>query len=149
MQFRADNREISAEEYAKGDEIVERTLIKQSKTDKLAYCPQIAKLKEGYDSLMTCEPYQTYLLDENGPLNFSMGLAHKNSEQLPKLYHFTNGIDLAPKHKLKEWHYNYGPNAYRMMINKREAADIDDVYDYEMAKALYAMKDPHPTTKID
>ena len=37
------------EEYAKADEVVERTLIKQSKKDKLAYCPQIAKLKEGYD----------------------------------------------------------------------------------------------------
>ena len=49
IQFRADNREIKAEEYAKADEIIERTLIKQSKTDKLAYCPQIAKLKEGHD----------------------------------------------------------------------------------------------------
>ena len=49
VQFRADNREIKAEEYEKADEIVERTLIKQSKSDKLAYCPQIAKLKEGYD----------------------------------------------------------------------------------------------------
>ena len=49
VQFRADNREIKPEEYAKADEIVERTLIKQSKSDKLAYCPQIAKLKEGYD----------------------------------------------------------------------------------------------------
>lgn len=49
IQFRANNREIKTEEYAKADEIVERTLIKQSKKDKLAYCPQIAKLKEGYD----------------------------------------------------------------------------------------------------
>ena len=49
IQFRADNREIKTEEYSKADEIVERTLIKQSKKDKLAYCPQIAKLKEGYD----------------------------------------------------------------------------------------------------
>ena len=49
VQFRADSREIKAEEYAKADEIVERTLMKQSKSDKLAYCPQIAKLKEGYD----------------------------------------------------------------------------------------------------
>ena len=49
VQFRADSREIKAEEYAKADEIVERTLTKQSKSDKLAYCPQIAKLKEGYD----------------------------------------------------------------------------------------------------
>ncbi len=49
IQFRADKREIKSEEYAKADEIVERTLIRQSKSDKLAYCPQIAKLKEGYD----------------------------------------------------------------------------------------------------
>lgn len=103
------------------------------------------KLQEGYDSLITCSPYQTYLMDENGPLNFKMGLEHKNSEQLPMLYHFTNGIDLAPKDKVKEWHYNYGPRAYRLLVNKREAADIDDVYDYEMAKILYAMKDPNPT----
>ena len=103
------------------------------------------KLKEGYDSLITCSPYQTYLMDVNGPLNFEMGLAHKNSEQLPMLYHFTNGINLAPKDKIIEWHYNYGPKAYRLLINKREAADIDDVYDYEIAKALYTMKDPFPT----
>ena len=49
IQFRADKREISSEEYDKADEIVERTLIKQSSSDKLAYCPQIAKLKEGRD----------------------------------------------------------------------------------------------------
>ena len=49
IQFRADSREIKPQEYKKADEIVERTLIKQSKKDKLAYCPQIAKLKEGYD----------------------------------------------------------------------------------------------------
>ena len=49
IQFRADKRDIKSEEYAKADEIVERTLIKQYKKDKLAYCPQIAKLKEGRD----------------------------------------------------------------------------------------------------
>lgn len=103
------------------------------------------KLQEGYDSLVTCSPYQTYLMDDNGPLNFKMGLEHKNSEQLPMLYHFTNGIDLAPKDKVKEWHYNYGPKYYKLLVNKREAADIDDVYDYEMAKILYAMEDPKPT----
>ena len=86
------------------------------------------KLKEGYDSLITVSPYQTYLMDDNGPLNFKMGLEHKNSEQLPMMYHFTNG-----------------PKYYQLVINKREAADIDDLYDYEMAKALYAMKDPNPT----
>ena len=103
------------------------------------------KLEEGYDSLITVSPYQTYLMDDNGPLNFKMGLGHKNSEQLPMMYHFTNGIDLAPTAKVREWHYNYGPKYYQLVVNKREAADIDDLYDYEMAKALWAMKDPNPT----
>ena len=49
IQFRAANREIKDEEYEKADEVVARTLDKQAKVDKLAYCPQIAKLKEGYD----------------------------------------------------------------------------------------------------
>ena len=46
---------------------------------------------------------------------------------------------------MSECHYNYGPKADRLLVNKREAADIDDLYDYERAKALYAMKDPNPT----
>lgn len=98
------------------------------------------KLNEGYDSLITCLPYQHYLMDENGPMNFKMGLEHKNSEQLPVIYHFTNGINLAPKDKIREWKYNYGPKAYRLLVNKREAADIDDIYDYVCAKAMYDME---------
>ena len=49
IQLRADRREIKSEEYSLADEIVQRTLEKQEKSDKLAYCPQIANLKEGYD----------------------------------------------------------------------------------------------------
>ena len=70
IQFRADNREIKNEEYSKADEVVERTLIKQSKKDKLAYCPQIAKLKEGYDyyigSLKSGRKVAEALTDEFG-----------------------------------------------------------------------------------
>lgn len=70
IQFRADNREIHPEEYKKADEIVQRTLNKQYKKDKLAYCPQIAKLKEGYDyyigSLKSGRKVANALKDEFG-----------------------------------------------------------------------------------
>ena len=70
IQFRADSRDIKKEEYEKADEVVEKTLIKQSKKDKLAYCPQIAKLKEGYDyyigSLKTGRKVAEALKDEFG-----------------------------------------------------------------------------------
>ena len=70
VQFRADNRDIKEEEYQKADETVERTLTKQSKKDKLAYCPQIARLKEGYDyyigSLKTARKVAENLKEEFG-----------------------------------------------------------------------------------
>lgn len=72
IQFRADNREIHPEEYEKADEVVQRTLNKQYKKDKLAYCPQIAKLKEGYDyyigSLKSGRKVANALKDEFGGL---------------------------------------------------------------------------------
>lgn len=97
------------------------------------------KLEEGYDSLITLEPKQTFFMDKNGPLNFKTGLEHKNSEFLEPIYHFTNGINIAPKKKIAEWHYNYGPNPYKLMVNKREAADIDDIYDYVCALVLHEL----------
>ena len=99
------------------------------------------KLKEGYDSLVTLHPMQSFYLDKSGPINFETGLNHKNSEFLEPIYHFTNGINLAPKQKIAEWHYNYGPNPYKLMVNKREAADIDDIYDYVQALAMLHMPD--------
>lgn len=99
------------------------------------------KIEEGFDSLITLEPKQTFFMDKNGPLNFKTGLEHKNSEFLEPIYHFTNGINIAPKKKIAEWHYNYGPNPYKLMVNKREAADIDDIYDYVCAVAMYKIPD--------
>lgn len=97
------------------------------------------KLNEGFDSLVTLHPMQSFYLDKNGPINYETGLNHKNSEFLEPIYHFTNGINLAPKAKIAEWHYNYGPNPYKLMVNKREAADIDDIYDYVQALAMLNM----------
>lgn len=99
------------------------------------------KMEEGYDSLITVLPCRSYYMDENGPINFKTGLEHKNSEYLKPIYHFTNGINICPRKKLKEWHYNYGPNPYRLLVNKREAADIDDLYDYVQAVAMLEMPD--------
>ena len=53
--------------------------------------------------------------------------------------YYTNGINLAPKAKIAEWHYNFGPNPYKLMVNKREATDIDDIFDYVCALAMYDM----------
>lgn len=107
------------------------------------------KMEEGYDSLVTLHPMQSFYMDKNGPINFETGLNHKNSEFLEPIYHFTNGINLAPKSKIAEWHYNYGPNPYKLMVNKREAADIDDIYDYVQALAMLNMPERMEDFSLD
>jgi N-acylneuraminate cytidylyltransferase len=107
------------------------------------------KLKDGYDSLITVQKYQHYLLDENGPLNFEMGLKHKNSEHLPVLHFFTNGINIAPKESMKKWRYNFGPKAYRLEISKKEAVDIDDIYDLECARVWLNFTLPPPLNSFE
>ena len=111
IQFRADNREIKKEEYAKADEVVERTLIKQSKKDKLAYCPQIAKLKEGYDyyigSLKSGRKVAEALIDEFGGV----------VKESPRLISEDKST---------------GKGLYRIWISVRiPEAEIDDFIEYE------------------
>lgn len=98
------------------------------------------KLDEGYDSLVTVLPFKHYLMDGKGPFNFSRGKAHPNSQKLPDYYLFTNGIQLTPHGKYKEWGDRIGEKPYLMEVKKDEAVDIDDIYDYEYAKLLWQMR---------
>ena len=93
-------------------------------------------LQEGYDSLITVLPFQHFLLNENGPMNFGIGKKHKNSQFLPKYDFFTNGVVLAPIKVVKELHYNFGNNPYRYRVTQKEAIDIDTEFDYTCARLL-------------
>ena len=70
IQLRADDRELTHEEIAIAEEIINRTLDKQFKKDKLAYIPQVAKLKEGNDyyigSLKSAKKVVEHLKEEFG-----------------------------------------------------------------------------------
>lgn len=98
------------------------------------------KLGEGFDSLITVYKFQHFLLDEKGPMNFTRGLKHVNSQDLPSYDCFTNGIILAPKTNVLLWKYHFGPNVYRLGVSQDEAIDIDTYWDYVSAKAFYEEK---------
>ncbi|MCQ2964325.1 MAG: hypothetical protein MJ203_02010 [archaeon] len=70
IQLRADSRELNNEEIGNAEEIIKRTIEKQSKKDKLAYIPQIAKPKEGRDyyigSLKSAKKVAEHLKEELG-----------------------------------------------------------------------------------
>lgn len=92
------------------------------------------KLSCGYDSLISVQRLQRYLMDKNGALNFQTGKNLKSKDQLPTLYIFTNGISIAPRKKMIEWGHTSGEIPYMLELEKREAIDICDNFDYECAK---------------
>ncbi|MFI3165688.1 MAG: acylneuraminate cytidylyltransferase family protein [Bacillota bacterium] len=98
------------------------------------------KVQEGYDSLITVMEYKHYLLDEDmKPYTFEWGPGHKNSQELKKLYFFTDGIQLASKENMRKWRYYFGQKPYGLEVNFKDSVDIDTVYDYIMGQMLYLL----------
>jgi CMP-N-acetylneuraminic acid synthetase len=92
-------------------------------------------INDGYDSLITVYKFQHFLMDKKGPLNFGFGAEHKNSEDLPELDLFTNGIVISPISSVKKWRYHFGPKAYRFEVDQKASNDIDTKLDYLTALA--------------
>ena len=98
----------------------------------------IEKLDEGYDSLITVMEYHHYLLNSKmEPHTFSWGPGHKNSQDLEKLYFFTDGIQLAPKESMREWKYYFGHKPFGYEVDERTSTDVDTINDYLLACMQY------------
>jgi len=102
---------------------------------KLAIEKYHHNLNNGFDSLLTVEPFQKYILDSKGPLNYKMGKGHVPSQQLEKYYFKTNGIMIAPRKLMIEKQYLYGVNPYLMDIDKALCVDVDDLLDIVQAES--------------
>lgn len=91
----------------------------------------------GFDSLISVKKLQRYILDKNGALNYKVGKYLKNVSQLPLFYIFTNGVSIAAKADMKIWGYTQGDLPYLYEIEKENAIDICDEYDYQCARFFY------------
>lgn len=96
-------------------------------------------LETGYDSLMSVEIFRRYIWNEDGPINYKLGLGHVPSQQLDPLYYVTDGILMAPRYKMIEWCYVHGSNPYKFVLDKRSSVDIDDGLDLATARAWLDM----------
>ena len=99
------------------------------------------KLSEGYDSLMSVEPFQRYVWSEKGPLNYELGVKHVPSQELPVYYRVTDGILIAPRTRMIEWKYFHGPKPFKYPMSKRASVDVDDPLDLACARAWLEIRD--------
>jgi len=93
-------------------------------------------LAGNHDSLVSFEIIKRYMWDDNGPINYKLGLGHVPSQELANVYLPTFGVVIAPRNKMIEWSYFHGINPYKFMLGKRESVDIDDEFDLIYARAL-------------
>ncbi len=97
-------------------------------------------LEKGFDSLVTVQRLQRYLMDENGAINFKPGRNVKIKNQVKPIYIFTNGISIAPRESMRGWKYTSGDIPYMFELGKKESIDICDEFDYECAKKFFHSK---------
>ena len=93
-------------------------------------------LDKPYDSLISVECIQRFLLDDNGPLNFRFKPSQRSSNKLPILYHFINAISIAPVQSISSWSYNWGPNPYKYVLPSSKSVDICSLLDYTLALSI-------------
>jgi CMP-N-acetylneuraminic acid synthetase len=87
------------------------------------------------DSVATAALIKEYIFDQNGPLNFSVE-NHVTSQNLPDWHYITNGFFIAETINMSKWGFVYGKTPYLCEVNKFEAVDIDDNYDFVMAETI-------------
>jgi CMP-N-acetylneuraminic acid synthetase len=92
-------------------------------------------LLNGADSLISVEVFKRYLWDDNGPINYKLGIEHVPSQNLPPLYFVTYGVVMAPRLDMVKWNYFHGINPKKFIVSKREGVDIDDGLDLAVARA--------------
>jgi N-acylneuraminate cytidylyltransferase len=95
-------------------------------------------LESGYDSLTTVIPFRHFLLDAKGPFNFDPDNAVTNSQDLPNdMDLWTCGCSIISKKLARIKRFIFGSNLYRLVVSPYQGIDIDTLYDYEMAKAMW------------
>lgn len=85
------------------------------------------------DSVVTACLIKEYIFDEKGPINFSIE-HHVPSQKLPDWHYIINGFFIARRENMSKWGFVYGPNPYLCEVEKYQAIDIDDEYDFAMAE---------------
>jgi CMP-N-acetylneuraminic acid synthetase len=94
-------------------------------------------LENGCDSLTTVVPFRHFLMDAKGPFNFAPNRAVTNSQDLPEMYLWTCGCSIISTALAYEKRFIFGAAPFRFVVSPYQAIDIDEIYDYENAKAMW------------
>lgn len=94
-----------------------------------------AVLNRGYDSAFCATKIQDYLWSNNKPLNFDAENLPR-SQDLEPIYRETSGVYVLKKEVFQKYHRRIGINPYIKNVSIKEAVDINNPEDFELAKIM-------------
>ena len=94
------------------------------------------KKDEGYDSLATVETVKKYLWYENEAINYNPS-KHPRSQDLPEYYALNFAVNIISRENMVKNKNILGRNFYPFIIDETESIDVDNIFDFEIAKFYY------------
>ena len=96
----------------------------------------IEAVKSGnYDSAFCAQKIQTFLWQENKPLNFDPSNLPRTQDLKP-IYQETSGVYVFRKEVFQKFRRRIGQKPYIKVVSFKEAIDIDEEEDFSIAEAM-------------
>ena len=103
---------------------------------------------EETNGLITVTNLNEFIISEKKqPLNYSWGPWHRYSQDLEKLFKITGALFIARKSEFLKNRYVISTNPKLYQVSSIESIDIDNEFDFELAKIL--MKNKESLKKYD
>lgn len=100
----------------------------------MTQCIEAVKSGE-YDSAFCAIKLQDYLWQDGEPLNFDASNLPRTQDLKP-IYQETSGVYVFTKEVFKKYHRRIGKNPFIKEVSFKEAVDIDNPEDFDLAEAL-------------
>lgn len=102
--------------------------------DTMKQCIEAVQSGE-YDSAFCAVKHQDYLWQDGEPLNFDATNLPRTQDLKP-IYQETSGIYVFTKEVFEKYHRRIGKNPFIKEVSFKEAVDIDNPEDFDLAEAL-------------
>ena len=88
-----------------------------------------------YDSAFCAQKIQTFLWQDNKPLNFDAGNLPRTQDLKP-IYEETSGIYVFKREVFKNLHRRIGEKPFIKVVSMKESIDIDEEKDFTIAESV-------------
>lgn len=104
------------------------------KLETMIECINAVK-NNNYDSAFCAQKIQTFLWQNGNPLNFDASNLPRTQDLTP-IYQETSGVYVFKREVFEQYRRRIGINPFIKVVSFKEAVDIDNPEDFELAEAL-------------